>query len=148
MPVPRATPVPAAGTAQPNVPISSSGNTVGGDARALPEGTNSGISVSLVRQPSLQVPGVITVVVPKDLATAGSGFTFALPAQVAESAAAGGMPVRVTTLTGGQLPGWLRYVPETKKFVASAVPDGAFPFQVVVNIGAQKSTVVISERAQ
>ena len=128
-------------------PILSSGTTAGGDATALVGATTSGISVSLVRQPSLQVAGVITVAVPKDLATAGSGFSFPLPAQVAETATAN-VPIRVTTITGEQLPGWLRYVAETMTFVASAVPDGAFPFQVVVSIGGQQTTVVISERAQ
>ena len=110
-------------------------------------GSTSGVSVSLVRQPSAQQAGVITVSVPKEMATAGSGFTFPLPAQVADTAT-GNVPVRVTNLTGGQLPGWLRYVAETKTFVASAVPDGAFPFQVLVRIGGQQTTVVISERAQ
>lgn len=43
--------------------------------------------------------------------------------------------------------GRLRYVPETKTFVASAVPDGAFPMQVMVSIGSSRVTVVISERS-
>ena len=108
--------------------------------------TSSGISVSLVRQPSVQEAGVVTVSVPKETATAGSGFTFPLPAQVAETAAAGSAQIRVTSISGGALPGWLRYVPETKSFVASAVPDGAFPMQVIVIIGGTRTTVVISER--
>ena len=101
----------------------------------------------LVRPASGQQAGIIVVSVPKDMATAGSGFTFPLPAQVADIAV-GNVPVRVTTLTGGQLPDWLRYIPETKSFLASAVPDGAFPIQVLVSIGGQTMTVVISERAQ
>jgi len=82
------------------------------------------------------------------MATAGAGFAFPLPAQVAETAAAGNAQVRVTTAGGGNLPAWLRYVPETKSFVASAVPDGAFPIQVIVSVGATRTTVVISERAE
>jgi len=109
---------------------------------------SGGVSVSLVRQPSVQETGVVAVSVPKEMATAGSGFTFPLPAQVAETAAAGNAPVLVTTITGEPLPGWLRYVPETKSFVASAVPDGAFPVQIVVSVGGTRTTVVISERAE
>jgi len=79
------------------------------------------------------------------MATAGSGFTFPLPAQVADQASANA-PIQVSTITGGPLPSWLSFNSETKTFVASAVPDGAFPFQVVVTIGGVSSTVVISER--
>ena len=80
------------------------------------------------------------------MATVGSGFTFALPDQVAQGA--GSSIVRVTTITGQALPAWLKYVPETKTFVASAVPDGAFPMQVVVTVGGVRTTIVISERSQ
>jgi hypothetical protein len=40
----------------------------------------------------------------------------------------------------------LKFNPETKAFVASVVPDGAFPMQVVVTVNGQSTTVVISER--
>lgn len=83
--------------------------------------------------------------VPKEMATAGSGFSFQLPAQVADQAASNA-PISVTTVSGDPLPGWLRFVPESKTFVASAVPDGAFPIQVVVTVGGKQSTVLISER--
>jgi hypothetical protein len=101
-----------------------------------------------VRQPSLQEAGVVTVSVPKETATSGAGFTFPLPAQVAEAAEASSAQIRVTTVSGGALPGWLRYVPESKSFVASAVPDGAFPIQIIVSVGSIRTTVVISERAE
>jgi hypothetical protein len=99
-----------------------------------------------VREPTVQQTGIITVSVPKEMATAGSGFSFPLPEQVAQGA--GSSTVRVTTLTGQPLPTWLKYVSETKTFVASAVPDGAFPMQVVVTVGGVRTTIVISERLQ
>jgi hypothetical protein len=40
----------------------------------------------------------------------------------------------------------LKFDPETKMFVASAVPDGAFPMQLIAIIGGTRTTVVISER--
>lgn len=95
----------------------------------------------------MQQAGVIAVSVPKEMATAGSGFSFPLPAQVTESAGANA-PVRVTTTAGDPLPGWLKFNPETKVFAASAVPDGAFPMQVVVTVAGTRTVVVISERSE
>ena len=92
---------------------------------------------------------MVTVTVPKDTATSGSGFSFPLPAQLAQAASASaGTVVTVTTLSGASLPAWLQFVPESNTFVASAVPDGAFPIQVVVVIGSQRTVVVISERSE
>jgi hypothetical protein len=96
----------------------------------------------------VQENGIITVSVPKETATSGSGFTFLLPAQLLESSAGRNAVIRVTNLAGGPLPQWLRFVPESRTFVASAVPDGAFPVQVIVTIDTQRTTVVISERGQ
>ena len=90
---------------------------------------------------------MVTVTVPKDTATSGSGFSFPLPAQLAQAASAGTV-VTVTTLAGTPLPEWLQFVPESNTFVAFAVPDGAFPIQVVVLIGSQRTVVVISERTE
>jgi hypothetical protein len=135
--------VPASG---PTGGVDSQSGASGGSGAAGP--TSAGVSVSLVRQPSSQDTGIITVSVPKEMATAGSGFTFPLPSQVAEIATAANIPIRVTTTSGGELPSWLRYLPETQSFVASAVPDGAFPIQVIVTVGGTRTTVVISERAE
>jgi hypothetical protein len=102
-----------------------------------------------VRQPSLQETGIITVSVPKEMATAGSGFSFPLPAQVAQTGAGSNNTViSVSTINGQPLPGWLKFNPETKSFVASAVPDGAFPMQVRVTVDGRSTTIVISERNQ
>ncbi len=100
----------------------------------------------MVREPSEQQGGIITVSVPKEMATVGSGFSFPLPTQIAESAS--NTTIQVTTISGQELPVWLKFDPETKTFTASAVPDGAFPMQVVVTIGGNRSTIVISERAE
>jgi len=80
------------------------------------------------------------------MATTGAGFAFGLPEQV--TGAQGNAQVTVTTASGQPLPGWLKYIPETKSLVASAVPDGAFPMQVIVTAGGSRSTIVISEKEQ
>jgi hypothetical protein len=83
------------------------------------------------------------------MATAGSGFSFPLPAQVTETANANtNTKIEVTTAAGKPLPSWLKFNPETKAFAASAVPDGAFPIQVIVIVGGNRTAVVISERQE
>ncbi len=105
-----------------------------------------GVSVSMVRAPSLQQSGIVSVSVPKDMAA--TGFSFPLPAQVANTATGNNSVISVTTVTGQPLPSWLKFNPKTKTFVAAAVPAGAFPMQVVVIVGGRRTIIVISERAQ
>jgi hypothetical protein len=108
---------------------------------------SGGVSVSLVKEPSVQQAGIITVSVPKKMATAGSGFSFPLPAQVTDSTSNNAL-IQVTTATGAPLPSWLSFNPETMTFVAAAIPDGAFPMQVVVIVGSVRTIIVISERTE
>lgn len=117
-----------------------------GDGAAATITTREGISITLVREPTAQATGVITVSLPKGTATSGNGFSFPLPEQVA-AASTTGKPVKVTTMSGGPLPGWLRYDAKRKLFVATSVPDGAFPMQLLITVGAQNTTLVISERS-
>ena len=130
------------GIGQNSSQIASAGASKAADAGAQTTFTRDGISVSLVREPSAQTTGVINVFVPKEMATSGAGFSFPLPAQVA--AETEGSNIRVTTLDGNNLPNWLKYLPDTKTFVSTAVPDGAFPFSVLVTVGSQRTTVAIS----
>ena len=48
---------------------------------------------------------------------------------------------------GAALPTWLKFDVKTLRFDADAVPDGAFPLQVELTFGGQRTLVVISERA-
>ena len=75
------------------------------------------------------------------MATAGAGFTFPLPAQVSDQGA-----VNAVVQIESQMPSWLSYNNETRMFIATAVPDGAFPTQVVVVVGGVRSTITISAR--
>ena len=127
---------------------SSSSSSSSGTTGAAGGVGSGGVSVAMIRQPSLQQSGIVSVSVPKDMATAGSGFSFPLPAQVANTATGGNAVITVMTVTGQSLPGWIKFNPETKTFVASAVPDGAFPMQVVVTVAGRSTTIVISERTQ
>jgi hypothetical protein len=89
---------------------------------------------------------MVTVSVPKELATAGAGFVFPLPNQIADTV--GDSTVRVTLADGSPLPRWLKYQPDTKTFAASTVPDGALPIQIIVSVAGRNTTIVISERAE
>jgi hypothetical protein len=113
--------------------------------------TTPGISISVNRPASVEQSGVVSVQLPKDMATSGTGFSFALPAQatggdVAQNVASDA--IKVTLVNGAKLPSWIKFDPEAKLFTASSVPDGAFPLQVMVTTGALSTTVVISERDQ
>ena len=113
---------------------------------SIAQPNNDGVvTVSLMRESSVQSSGLIAVSVPKAITTTGSGFSFPLPAQVVETAV-NENSIQVTTATGQALPGWLNFNSQTKSFTVSAVPDGAFPIQVVVIVNGTRTTVMISER--
>jgi hypothetical protein len=104
---------------------------------------NDGLVVSLVREPSSQASGVISVMVPQDM-SAGGGFSFPLPEQIVAKADASSLSMR--TADGGALPGWLKFNPETKSFTATSVPAGGLPIYIVVSIDGVETTIAISEK--
>ncbi len=122
-----------------------------GDAVGAGQVGAGGISVSLNLAPpgnaQVGVPGgVVTVSVPKAMATAGSGFSFELPAQVRESV--GTDAIQVTLADGSPLPVWIQFNPATQRFEASAVPDGGLPLQIMLRTGKKQVLIAISERAE
>jgi hypothetical protein len=140
----------AAATAS-SVAGSVAGETSAGMSPSSPTPDTSGgagVSVALVREPSTQQSGIITVSVPKEMVTAGSSFSFSFPAQLAAAAVDSADAIRVTTLGGAALPAWLRFNPESKIFTASTVPEGSFPIYVTVTIGRNVSNIVISLRTE
>ena len=125
--------------------VSSASTSESQTSAPAPTLSSSDISVELVQSSTVQQDGIISVLVSKEMATAGAGFSFQLPAQVTANAPPHAL-VQVMLLNGDPLPAWLRFIPETNSFIAAAVPDGAFPIQVIVTIGGRSSTIVISER--
>ena len=107
---------------------------------------NSGIMIDLSRAETTAAVTIAAVSLPKGTSTAGTGFSFVLPDAVSQAATANAGAVRATTPQGSALPTWLKFDAKTMQFQASAVPDGAFPMQVTINIGTQRIMVVISER--
>lgn len=104
--------------------------------------------IDLRAAPSAGVNTMAAVSLPKGTATAGAGFSFELPESVRALAQQEGPAAtpQASLPTGAPLPNWLKFDPQRLRFDASAVPDGAFPLQVVMTVSGQRVVVVISER--
>jgi filamentous hemagglutinin family protein len=124
------------------VPVTRVGNT--GPSASTAANTSGSIAVSLVRAPAVGRPGMVAVLVPAEMSAPGMGFSFPLPAALADASASG--TVRVTMTNGRKLPSWLRYMPHTQTFIVTATPVGALPVEVLVRIGGESWTVLISEQ--
>ena len=109
---------------------------------------DGGIRVNLTRLPIGQISGTVNVSVPKETAVSSIGFVFSMPKQIDELIVANSGRVNVSQANGAPLPGWLRYDPASRTFNVAAVPNGAFPLQVITTIGAITTTVTISERVE
>ena len=101
------------------------------------------LTVSVDRLATAETQGVVTVVVPAQIAAAGQGFSFSLPAAMTDAAESGN--ARATRMNGGALPAWLGYARDNKTFFVGAIPGGAFPIEVLVRIGTQRWSVRITQ---
>ena len=88
---------------------------------------------------------MVAVSLPKGISTTGTGFSFVLPDSVREIAGEG-VTVQATQVDGSELPAWLKFDRANLRFEATAVPDGAYPMQLILSIGGQRLLLVISER--
>lgn len=107
-----------------------------------------GIAVSLLRAPSAQAAGLVTVQVPPEIAAAGARLSFALPAAMAAAAAASPEPVQARLADGSALPDWLQFDSATLRFDAAVVPQGAFPLQLLLIVGGEQVLLNLTEAGQ
>jgi hypothetical protein len=107
--------------------------------------TVAAVSVAVARPATNGQTGLITVAVSPEAAAPGKSFSFSIEAHVSAGSSAN-TDVRVTQMDGKPLPDWLRYEPETKTFVATAVPPGAFPLQLKVGVAGVETMMVINEK--
>jgi len=84
------------------------------------------------------------VSVPEEVASSGKPFSFALPSSVTDGATQA--KVRVSLVNGKRLPKWLKYIPATGIFVATAMPGEALPLDVLVTVGSKNTVASIVER--
>jgi hypothetical protein len=89
---------------------------------------------------------LVSVSLPKGTAVSGHGFAFVLPASV-RAGVATDASAWARLPDGSPLPNWLTFQALDMAFTAVAVPDGAFPLQVLVSWGSQQVRVLISERS-
>jgi hypothetical protein len=129
----------------PVTPTTSQSGSTSSTTATAGGGNSAGVSIDVDRAPATQAVMMAAVSLPKGTSTAGAGFSFELPETVRSLAQAGSI-AKATQLDGTSLPAWLRFNAESLRFEAAAVPDGAFPLQVVVLISGQRVLVVISER--
>jgi hypothetical protein len=116
---------------------------VGTPAASLGSETRQ-ITVSIVHSPIGQYPGRIAVRVPGAMLQSGNGFSFPLPKSLAEEADTDELLI---SLAGDQpLPSWLRYVADTKTFVATTPPLAALPLDVLLQIGKKSWMMTLIQR--
>ncbi len=129
-------------------PAAASSSSSGGALGAGGGANSSGVVIDLRSGQAAGTNTMVAVSLPKGMATAGTGFSFELPESVRMVAeqAPQGMRAQASLPDGASLPSWLKFDPERQRFDASAVPDGAFPMQVVVSVGLQRVLVLVSER--
>jgi hypothetical protein len=139
-----------------NVAVSSATNTTnssstGSANSSAASGSNSaGVTVDLLSASSASAIMMAAVSLPKGSSTVGVGFSFALPEAVQALAQQGSQTVdpQPSLPDGSPLPAWLRFDVSTLRFEAQAVPTGAFPLQVLLNVAGSRVMVVISERVE
>ena len=139
-----------------NVAVSSASSMTNssstGSAKSLAaSGSHSaGVTVDLLSASSASTTIMAAVSLPKGSSTVGVGFSFALPEAIQALALHGSQTVdpQPSLSDGSPLPAWLSFDVSTLRFEAQAVPTGAFPLQVLVNVAGSRVMVVISERTE
>jgi hypothetical protein len=135
------------GTVQP-IKVTAPAQAISTNAPAqqsVAKSDGAAVTVAVARPASVGQTGLITVAVSAEAAAPGRSFSFSLEAHV-PAANAATTEVRITQMDGKPLPDWLRYEPETKTFVATSVPPGAFPLQLKVGVAGVETMMVINEK--
>jgi hypothetical protein len=133
--------------------ITSAGSASGskssaGTGAATGNSNSAGVTIDLQETTTAaNAMAMAAVSLPKGTSTTGIGFNFELPETV-RSMAQEPSSTQAQLPNGAPLPTWLKFDNQSLRFEAKAIPDGAFPLQVALNIGGQRVLVVISERTE
>jgi hypothetical protein len=91
---------------------------------------------------------LVTVILPLGSANAATGMVIGLPQEVTTAAQNTNTQVLATLPNGQALPSWIRYDSAQKAIVTGADARAAFPITVVLNVGDQRTLIVLSESQQ
>jgi hypothetical protein len=127
-----------------SAPIGGASSANSSTSNSVSVGSSLGVVVNTINTPTIQVTGLVSVLVPSGTATAFTNLVIVLPEQVLTSDSANSS-VEVTLPNNEPLPSWIRYDRATKTLVTNSVPKGAFPMSVVVTVGGQSTIIQISE---
>ncbi|MDD2686738.1 MAG: YDG domain-containing protein [Gallionella sp.] len=132
-----------------NAALIGSSNEINGGAGSdgiNASGTDNGnISVQLVKTPSEQANGLVTVAIPKAMQM--TGLSFALPEQLVKKMT-GETSLSVTQENGMPLPEWLHFIRERMSFEAMAIPPRGLPLKVIIAAGGYSVVVSISDATE
>jgi len=136
---------PRAAAAEPGTPEQTAGRAPV-SAQAVPgrAAQATGVSLAVVTQATAQVSGLVNVVVPAPAVRGAAAVVVPLPTTVVQPAtpAAG---VRATLSNDRPLPGWIKYDAAQRALVVESTPATALPVTVILNIGGQRTSIVVSE---
>jgi len=107
--------------------------------------TNPGVTVKMVRNSVLGADAVVSVQVPMEVVAAGSGFSFAMPQEIA-SLLQSSTKVSIT-MDDGTAPSWLKFDPLTGMFGIVVLPNQEFPIQLILTVDKKRTLIVISDGA-
>ena len=100
--------------------------------------------MAVVNQPSAQAVGLVNVVVPQATVRGSATLVVALPESVTRPAAAN-VNVNATLSNDRPLPTWIKYDAGQRALVVESTPATSLPVTVILNVGGQRTNVVVSE---
>jgi hypothetical protein len=103
------------------------------------------VTVNLLRAPTAQSIGIITVTLPMSMLSANADAEVLIPLgnHIKTTDFSSQNEALFTLPNGNQLPSWIKYNVMEKALVLGAVPGGSFPFQMMMNIDGQRSLIQI-----
>ena len=114
--------------------------------KKVADAVTTGVLVNMVRTPTAATDGMVSVSVPKEVASVGTGFTFPLPEDIAALLLPGTL-AEVSKLDGTPQ-FWLTFDANTRMLTTNGVSDRDFPLQVILTIAGKRVSIVISKDAE
>lgn len=115
---------------------------------AASSSNSAGVIVDFKGSVGTTASNIVAISDPKGTAVSGVGFSFELPESIKTAAQEIAQPPKALQADVSPLPSWLKFDPQRLRFDSEAVPDSAFPMQIVMVVGQEHVIVVISERSQ